>query len=149
MKTLTGDRGSRGQSAVEFALTLPVLFLVIVGVFDFIRAIFHYNTLAEAAREGTRYAMVHGSASGSPVGPGSATYTAPNQDSAVTAQVLSYAVAMDTSQITVLSTWPDGDNVPGHRVQVEMRYSYVPLTSLIVGGASVPMRSVSEASVVY
>jgi Flp pilus assembly protein TadG len=55
----------RGQSLVEFALLLPVMLLIITGLFDVARAVWEENTLAYAAREGTRYAIVHGSA-GSP-----------------------------------------------------------------------------------
>ena len=60
-----GDEQQRGQSLVEFALLLPVMILIITGLFDVARAVWQENTLAYAAREGTRYAIVHGS-SGSP-----------------------------------------------------------------------------------
>jgi len=52
----------RGQSLVEFALLLPLMLLIITGLFDVARAVWEENTLAYAAREGTRYAIVHGSA---------------------------------------------------------------------------------------
>ena len=51
----------RGQSLVEFALLLPLMLLIITGLFDVARAVWEENTLAYAAREGTRYAIVHGS----------------------------------------------------------------------------------------
>ena len=51
----------RGQSLVEFALLLPIMLLIITGLFDVARAVWQENTLAYAAREGTRYAIVHGS----------------------------------------------------------------------------------------
>lgn len=50
--------GSRGQGLVEFALLLPVLLLILFGLFDFGRAIFAYNTVSNAAREGARIAIV-------------------------------------------------------------------------------------------
>ena len=57
-----GDReDERGQSLVEFALLLPLMLLIITGLFDVARAVWQENTLAYAAREGTRYAIVHGS----------------------------------------------------------------------------------------
>ncbi|HEX5039095.1 MAG TPA: TadE family protein [Candidatus Limnocylindria bacterium] len=49
---------SRGQSLVEFALILPVFVLLIVGILDFGRAVFAFNTLNNAAREGARVAIV-------------------------------------------------------------------------------------------
>lgn len=48
----------RGQSLAEFALVLPVLLLLFMGILDFGRAVFAYNTLSNAAREGARVAIV-------------------------------------------------------------------------------------------
>jgi len=49
----------RGQALVEFALALPVLILILVAVFDVGRAVFLYNSLTNAAREGARLAIVN------------------------------------------------------------------------------------------
>ena len=43
---------------VEFALILPLFILLLVGVFDFGRAVYAYNTINNAAREGGRFAIV-------------------------------------------------------------------------------------------
>lgn len=53
------QKSSKGQSLVEFALILPILVLVIVGVFDLGRAFFALITINNAAREGARYATLH------------------------------------------------------------------------------------------
>ena len=50
---------SRGQSLVEFALILPVLILIIYGVFDLGRAFYAVITVANASREGARYMTRH------------------------------------------------------------------------------------------
>jgi Flp pilus assembly protein TadG len=50
------DPRDRGSVAVEFALLLPVLLLLIFGVIDFGRAINAQITLTQAAREGVRLA---------------------------------------------------------------------------------------------
>ena len=47
-----------GAAAVEFAILLPVLMLVVGGVVDFGRAFFTKIELANAAREGARAAVV-------------------------------------------------------------------------------------------
>jgi hypothetical protein len=44
----------RGQSLVEFALTFPVLFFVLVGMIDLFRIVEANNAVAEAARQGAR-----------------------------------------------------------------------------------------------
>lgn len=54
-----GRRGVRGQSLVETAIILPLIILIFMGVFDFGRAIFYYNSVAEAARNGARVAIVN------------------------------------------------------------------------------------------
>lgn len=67
MKT---DR-ARGQSLVEFALVLPLFLVMLMAVIDVGRAIWAQNSLAAAAREGARYAIVHGGSDSTvcPVGP--------------------------------------------------------------------------------
>jgi hypothetical protein len=47
-----------GQSLIEFSLLLPILILLIMGLFDLGRAIFYYSVLNTAVREGTRFAIV-------------------------------------------------------------------------------------------
>jgi hypothetical protein len=47
-----------GQSLIEFALLFPLLFLLIMGLFDLGRAVFFYTTINTAVREGTRFAIV-------------------------------------------------------------------------------------------
>jgi TadE-like protein len=64
-------RRSRGQALVEFSLVLPVFIFVLLGIFDFGRIVWARNSLENAAREGARYAIVHGDSNGQtcPVGP--------------------------------------------------------------------------------
>lgn len=45
---------SRGQAMVEFALLSSLLLLLVMGIFDFGRAIAVYVNIAEAAHEGAR-----------------------------------------------------------------------------------------------
>ena len=49
----------RGQGILEFALVLPVLFLVVFGVLDLGRIFFATIGLTNAAREGVRYLTLH------------------------------------------------------------------------------------------
>lgn len=51
-------RNRKGQSLVEFALLLPLLLFLVMGLFDIGRAVFYYSVLNTAVREGTRYAIV-------------------------------------------------------------------------------------------
>lgn len=64
-------RSDRGQSLVEFALILPVLVILLVGIFDLGHVVWTNDALANASREAARYAIVHGGSDSTPcpVGP--------------------------------------------------------------------------------
>ena len=49
-----------GQAMVEFALVIVFLFILFVSVIQTILMMYAYTTLANAAKEGVRYAVVHG-----------------------------------------------------------------------------------------
>jgi Flp pilus assembly protein TadG len=55
MRTL---RSERGAAAVEFALVLPVLIVLVLGIVEFGRAFQVQSTLAAAAREGVRIVAI-------------------------------------------------------------------------------------------
>jgi len=118
------------QSLVEFALVLPVILLIITGLFDVARAVWQENTLAYAAREGSRYAIVHGSASTDPVWPGS-----PNNNAALRTVVK--AAAVGVPNITTVVAWPSGGcydrSCP---VSVEVSAPFVPIPSQYLLGST-------------
>ncbi len=53
------DSRDRGAVAVEFALLLPMLLLLLFGIIDFGRALNAQITLTQAAREGARLASLN------------------------------------------------------------------------------------------
>jgi Flp pilus assembly protein TadG len=52
-------RRQSAQSLTEFALILPILMLILLGVVDFGRVFYYWTSIANAAREGARYAITH------------------------------------------------------------------------------------------
>ena len=58
MKRMRGQR-DRGAAAVEFALVLPLLLLLVLGIFEFGRVFNIQISLSNAAREGARHMAVH------------------------------------------------------------------------------------------
>jgi hypothetical protein len=59
--TFEKKRRQRGSTMIEFTLVgIPMIF-VLISTFEISRAMWNYHTLAYAVREGTRYAVVHGS----------------------------------------------------------------------------------------
>jgi len=118
MRLLRREEG--GQALVEFALVLPLILLVITGLFDLARATWQENTLAYAAREGTRYAIVHGSASSSPVHPGN--------DQPVIDTVR--AAAVGVANVSVVVDWVDsGCYDRSCRVSVDATSQFIPIPS--------------------
>ncbi len=53
-------RGRPGTTMVENAFVLPVVFLLIIGLIVLGLGIFRYHEVGNLAREGARYALVHG-----------------------------------------------------------------------------------------
>jgi Flp pilus assembly protein TadG len=51
-------QSEKGSNAVEFALLLPVLVMLIFGIFEFGRVYNNYLAITHAAREGVRIAAV-------------------------------------------------------------------------------------------
>jgi len=66
-------RSESGQSLIEFALTAVFLILLIVGFLEVVMMVHTYNVIADSAKEGVRYAIVHGSANTGGVGPDCST----------------------------------------------------------------------------
>src|ERR1700739_51582 len=60
---------SEGQAAVEFMLVAVLLMLLVVGMIELIMLIYAYSVIADSAKEGVRYAIVHGNTGGLPSGP--------------------------------------------------------------------------------
>ena len=135
----------RGQSLVEFALLLPLMLLIITGLFDVARAVWQENTLAYAAREGTRYAIVHGSY-GSPAA-NSTDYTPICNDVVICTNIpnIVRGAAIGVPNVTVVVDYPKffpGQNPPVHcadrgcPVSVEASAPFIPLPSqYLLGGA--------------
>ncbi|WER46704.1 pilus assembly protein [Cupriavidus sp. WKF15] len=59
------NRRQRGATAVEFALVAAIFFAVLLGIMEFGRVLYTWNSVAEATRWGARQAVVCGRGSGS------------------------------------------------------------------------------------
>ncbi len=121
-------RDDHAQALVEFAFVLPIFLLVVTGIFDVARAVWQENTLAYAAREGTRYAIVHG-ASGVPAAGPCTNCLNPvsNNLGNVVSAVTNNAVGVYGIDVTI--DYPDGGNQRNQRVTVDATAPFVPLPS--------------------
>jgi Flp pilus assembly protein TadG len=138
----------RGSMLLEFSLSVWLLFLVTFLIFEFCMTIYTCSVLGNAAREGVRYAIVHGTDSTSCSGPSSGC--ADSSGGNIQAVVNSYASISfhDLTHMTVTPSWPDGVSTPNSRVLVTISYPYVPYLSL--PGFSPPtMNVIAEGRIVY
>jgi len=105
-------RRQRGQSLVELALVIVVILTIVLWIFELSWLMYTYSVLADAANEGVRYAIVHSGAD--PTG--------------TQAKVKAFAGASmhNVNAISVTVSSPDGSYTPPNRVQVTVRYTYVP-----------------------
>jgi Flp pilus assembly protein TadG len=113
----------RGQTLVEFSIVAVIFFVIVLGMIDIGRAVWNYNTLAQATREGTRFAIVHGAESDGPLGPG--------DEATISDHVVKHSSGMDTSALDIDVEWLDGDNGVGNRVRVTSEYTYTPVMQFL------------------
>ena len=118
---------------VEFLLSLMVRMVFIFFCLEMFMMVYSYNVIADAAKEGVRFAIVNGSNSGTPAGPTSgASSDCTTNISAVESTVRRYAQLTfhNTSAMTVNVCYLDGNNKAPSRVQVAVHYAYVPYFKL-------------------
>jgi Flp pilus assembly protein TadG len=115
----------RGNAMVESALSFLVLMFILIGIIEFGMGIYTYNYVSYAAREGTRYAATRGTQSG---------YAA--SEDAVRDWVRRHAMALDSSQVNVITSWSGSKN-PGTNVTVRVTYPITPAVGLFLGAIDV------------
>jgi Flp pilus assembly protein TadG len=139
-----GESRVRGQALVEFALVAPIFFLVLLSIVEFGRYIYTVQILNDAAREGARYAIVHGSQSLCPSGPmpgglGVVNPCDPNGQNVKNVVVTTSTGVTGVSASMVNVSWPV-NNSRGNRVTVSVTYQYqslipiVPLPPVTING---------------
>jgi Flp pilus assembly protein TadG len=147
-----------GQSIVETAMSLIILLTFVFGVWEVCLAVYSYHFISEAAREGTRYAIVRGATAGAGAcaAPGPPTCIA--QGGANTGDIATYVKylgfpGINPGRMAVNTSWagyPTGTtcapslscNNPGNLVTVQVQYSF-PLTVPFVPAHTFTMQSQS------
>jgi Flp pilus assembly protein TadG len=130
----------RGANLVEFALASAILFSLLFGVLQMCLALYTYNYISQAAREGARWAMVRGSTSCTNT-PNLSNCNASSTAIQNYVQGLGYP-GITSGSVTVTPTWPNGSNSPGNTVKVQVQYPFalsipfVSLTTINMAGSS-------------
>jgi len=130
------QRRARGQGLVEFALVMPVVLMLLLGVLEVGRVVFTMATLSHAVNEGARLATLPGT---------------PDVD-AVKDRVVEHATVVGVAEanITVTVTSVSGaaraysSRQMGDRIKVSLEHTYQPAVSFIFGAPSLTLRRETE-----
>ena len=121
IKSIRIIKNEKGASAVEFALILPILVMLVFGIFQFGIAYNNYITITHAAREGARRAAVD--------------LTNPLLEQIIKERA--YPIPEDDIIISI--TTPDGTDI-GDPVVVEITYNMT-VEIPLVGSWDIPLTS--------
>jgi Flp pilus assembly protein TadG len=130
-------RNQRGAALLETAITIPLVLLISVAIFDFGRAYQTWQVLTNAAREGARVSIL-----------------AEATDAQVTAAVREYMKSgklkdYATAPITLERTVPLGSNTSS-RITINYPFTFMaigPVAKLVKGGTSTISDSLTMTAV--
>ena len=106
-------RSEKGQSMVEFALIMPVLLLIVVGIIEFGLMFSGYLALTNASREAVRYISLGG------------------DDASAIQRAKDVSMNLDSNKMTVLINPSGANRERGDSVKVTIKYQYKFLTPFI------------------
>jgi len=112
-----------GQSLLETALMLLVIFMVVFWIVEMCGMMYTYATIANSAEEGVRYGITKSGVVAN--------------DNRIVTRVTNFAGTSmhDVTVIKVDVSLPDGDSTPPNRIKVTVSYTYVPWLNNIVKDA--------------
>jgi len=113
-------KSESGQAIVEIAIALPVIAAFTFTMIELCLAFYTFCMISESAREGTRYAIVRGATCQTSTG-GSCTASASTINSVVSH--LGWP-NLGTGTLSANTTYPDGNENPGSRVQIVVSYVF-------------------------
>ena len=120
----------RGQSLVEFAISLTVMMMLLAGAVEFGIALFQFVQLRDAAQEGALYGSIH-----------------PGDDTNITARVRAASPSpidlQNDPDVTIVISYPDGaPNCEGKGIQVDVSYPHrisMPFIGPVIGSNTIPL----------
>jgi Flp pilus assembly protein TadG len=134
----------RGTATVEFAVSAMVMLMLLFGILQCSLLVYSYHAVSNAARQGSRWAMVRGS--------DCLASSCPATADSVKAYVLTQVPLLDASKVNVTTTWAGGSGCtvsspttaggPGCTVSVQVSYPFdidlplVPIGAITLSSAS-------------
>jgi Flp pilus assembly protein TadG len=155
-------KSKSGQSLIETALVLLMVMTALFGIIEIARMMLTYTTLADAARAGVRYAIVHGGErtcggacdsdgpSGPDANPANVVAVVQNILSAATLPLATSASCPASAGAAgIVVTYPDGQNTVNSRVQVTACYGYAPMVSFLPFTSAMKLSSTTLGTISY
>ena len=122
MVTIKNLKNQRGQALVEFTIVLPILMLLIMGIFQFGMMLNAYITIGNAAREGARAGIIGSS------------------DAEIQNLIISTSPSLKPENLTVSITPSETNRISGGTLAVNVTYNYkltVPIISSLFNNVAV------------
>jgi hypothetical protein len=122
----------RGQSLVEFAISLTVIMMLLAGAVEFGIALFQFVQLRDAAQEGALYGSIN-----------------PGDDAEIVAHIKAASHSpidlQNDPDVNIVITYPDGaPNCEGKAIQVDVSYPHrigMPLIGPVIGSDHIQLNA--------
>lgn len=160
VSTRPGGRSRRGVTLVESALTLSAFLAVVIGAIDLGIFVFRSHAVAQAARQGARAAIVHGSLATASwkggrwgtatVGPLAASSSpGGTAQQAMLAAVTPSLSGLNLDDVQVTYEWPDGNDQTESNVRVTVSTTWTPLYARVFGATPRPVSARSTMPIAH
>lgn len=136
MKIRPRHHSEKGQSYVEMAVSITILFILLAGLLDTGSLFFSYMALRDAAAEGTNYGMYR-----------------PLDLTGIEARVRassSQQVDLEDSSHVAVTIIEDPDPCVGKTIKVRVTYQFgidTPLVGAVIGSQAIPISAESSATI--
>jgi Flp pilus assembly protein TadG len=134
-KNAEGRNREQGQSLVEFALTLPLLLLIVLGTIDLGLGFRTYISLTNAAREGARWISINPT---DPPGAQERIEQEAENNGGISAGSYTVTFSPNKSQYSA-----------GEKVTVSINYEYEMLLGALTGLPDMPFEARATMTVLY
>ncbi len=148
-ETRHADSGTHGQALIEFALVLPILFLLVFNTVNFCAFLYAFITVTDAARAGAQYAALGAQSANNPPeasvsnvtnlvltatsllpNSGSVTVAVCQNDNGTLTQLRSTSACLSGFTQPPADTEPVAGTINFANVSVDVKYTYLPLVNL-------------------
>jgi len=143
-------QAENGTALMEFSLIAFTFVLLLLGVVEMGRMILVYTTIANAAKVGERYAIVHGGdRTGTGVNGPSGPASSNTSQVQTVVQNFSSAGLLTTSNLVITVAYPNGTNTAGSPVTVTVTYPYDPFIAFFNPLLNQTLSSTSEGIITF